>query len=141
MLSIFSKRKIQIEVQLSDIFTIFWVFFSLNWNTTFSIIIYPENTRFLYKSIILWPSLYIHHFSYGVCYSAIVTYSYHCSIVLTKQLFSILTIPFMIYITIMILYVLSIDSDTRILIEKKIVEWDKQIKVKRTQKQICKVIL
>ena len=141
MLSIFSKRKIQIEVQLSDIFAIFWVFFSLNWNTTFSIIIYPENTRFLYKSIILWPSLYIHHFPYGVLYPAIVTPSYHCSIVLTNTI--IINTHYSFYDRYNNYD--SIYAFNRFWYSyfdrKRIVEWDKQIKVKRTQKQICKVIL
>ena len=52
-------------------------------------------------------------------YSAIVMLSHHCTIVLTNQLLSILNIPIMIDKTNMILYVFSIDTNTRILIEKE----------------------
>ena len=48
------KKKIQIEVQLSVLFTIFQVFFSIKWRTTlFTIHYLLRKTRFLYKSTLL----------------------------------------------------------------------------------------
>ena len=141
MLSIFSKRKIQIEVQLSDIFAIFWVFFSLNWNTTFShyyisrehsisFQIHYSMTISLYSSFFLRRTL----FSYSYTFIPLL----HC---INK------TIIFNTHYSFYDIYnnYDSICAFNRFWYSyfdrKRIVEWDKQIKVKRTQKQICKVIL
>ena len=131
---------------MSVLFTIFQVFFSIKWRTTlFNIQYLLRKTRFLYKSTLLWPFLLYLSFPYAMCYSilllfsllftnlddfwisvylvpgysAIVMLSHHCTILLTNQLLSILNIPIMIDKTNMILYVFSIDTNTRILIEKE----------------------